>query len=235
MPSLKGAKYPVTLSPELLQMANRFSRQNGTTLYMLLLAALKAFLLSYTSQQDISVGSPFAGRPPDAEPVIGMFINTLVLRTEISDDLPFREVMNRVRSTTLGAMGHQELPFEKIVEAVRPSRDGGLNPLFQVNFRVQNSAAIPLHLPGLFTQTLNLIDNDSAKFDLALELPSDPASKGYFEYACDLFDQSSIARMTDNFLMLLPALMSKPDLAMRDLESFQAVRKNALSMQKFSH
>ncbi len=234
VPSFKGAKYPVALSHELLQAAKNLSRQNGATLYMLLLACLKAFLLCYTSQQDISVGSPFAGRPADAEPVIGMFINTLVLRTKISEDLTFREVMNRVRATTLGAMAHQELPFEKIVEAVRPSRDSGFNPLFQVNFRVQNSTAISLHLPGLSTETLNLIDNEYAKFDLALELPSDPNSRGYFEYAYDLFDQPSISRMSQEFLLLLPALMDKPDSKIGALEAFRVVRENAKRMQKFS-
>ena len=215
---LRGAKYPMALSKELLDSAKKLSRETGVTLYMLLLSVLKVFLLCYTAEEDFSVGSPFAGRRKETDAIIGMFINTLVLRTKLSRELTFREVMGRVRETTLGAIAHQDLPFEKIVEAVRPARDLSRNALFQVNFRVQNSAPMALQLCDLETESLDLVDNDSAKFDLALELPSSPQSRGYFEYNTDLFNRSTIARMAEDFHALLLALLTTPDLKLRELD-----------------
>jgi len=204
----------------------KVSRESGATLYMLLLSVLKVFLLCYTSQEDLSVGSPFAGRRKETDAIIGMFINTLVLRTKISRQLTFREVMGRVRETTLGAIAHQDLPFEKIVEAVRPPRDLSRNALFQINFRLQNSAPAALELPGLKTESLDLVDNDTAKFDLALELPSSPKSRGYFEYNTDLFERATIARMADDFYALLPALMARPDTQLRDLDAVRRISRS---------
>ena len=223
--TLRGAKYSLALSEELLELAKRVSRQSGVTLYMLLLAVFKAFLLCYTSEPDISVGSPFAGRSKETDAIIGMFINTLVLRTKISFELTFRQLMARVRETTLGAIAHQELPFEKIVEAVRPPRDPSRNALFQVNFRVQGGSAVQLSLPGLITECLDLVDNDAAKFDLALELNSSSESKGYFEYNTDLFDESTIASMAGNFFALYSALLAQPDVPLNDLEAVRRVRR----------
>ncbi len=223
---LRGAKYPMVLGEELLQHAKKASRESGVTLYMLLLSVLKVFLLCYTAEEDLSVGSPFAGRRKETDAIVGMFINTLVLRTKISNDLTFHEVMTRVRESTLGAIAHQDLPFEKIVEAIRPPRDLSRNALFQVNFRVQNSAPAALHLPGLRTESLDLVDNDTAKFDLALELPSSPQSRGYFEYNTDLFEKATIARMADDFYALLPALMANPDVRLADIDVVRRISRN---------
>jgi len=217
----RGAKFPIMLSEEELEFAGRRARQLGATLYMLLLAAFKIFLFSYTAQEDISVGSPFAGRRKETDAIIGMFINTLVLRTLISGDLTFTEVVGRVRETALGAIAHQELPFEKIVEAVRPPRDLSRNALFQVNFRLQNSAPAKLELAGLETEALDLVDNDSAKFDLALELPSSAQSRGYFEYNTDLFERPTIARMADHFHVLLAALLNNPETKLMKLDAIR--------------
>ena len=224
--TLRGAKFPMTLSEDELEFASRRARQLGATLYMLLLAAFKVFLFSYTSQKDISVGSPFAGRRKETDAIIGMFINTLVLRTRISGDLTFSEVVQRVRETTLGAIAHQDLPFEKIVEAVRPPRDLSRNALFQVNFRLQNSAPATLDLAGMETEVLDLVDNDSAKFDLALELPSSSQSRGYFEYNTDLFEQPTIARMADNFHLLLAELLDNPETKLMKLNAMRKMTSN---------
>lgn len=223
--TLRGAKYSLALSQELLEVAKNVSRQNGVTLYMLLLAVFKVFLLCYTGESDLSVGSPFAGRGKETDPIIGMFINTLVLRTKISFELTFREVMLRIRETILGAIAHQELPFEKIVEAVRPPRDPSRNALFQVNFRVQRGTAVQLNLPGLITECLDLVDNDAAKFDLALELNSSPESKGYFEYNTDLFDQTTIASMAQSFVSLYSALLAEPEVPLNDLAGVLDLRR----------
>lgn len=224
---LRGAKYPMFLNEALLEYAKKVSAQSGVTLYMLLLSVLKVFLLCYTGQGDLSVGSPFAGRRKETDAIIGMFINTLVLRTKISTDLSFREVMQRVRETTLGAIAHQDLPFAKIVEAVRPPRDLSRNALFQVNFRVQNSAPAALQLAGLETESLDLVDNDSAKFDLALELPSSPQSRGYFEYNTDLFERTTIAAMAEDFHALLPALLDMPDIRLRDIDVVRRISRSS--------
>jgi hypothetical protein len=221
----RGAKYALGLSEELLESAKRVSRQNGVTLYMLLLSIFKVFLLCYSGESDIAVGSPFAGRTKETDAIIGMFINTLVLRTKISYDFTFREVLTKVRETTVGAIAHQELPFEKIVEAVRPPRDPSRNALFQVNFRVRGGATPQLQLPGLTTQSLNLVDNDAAKFDLALELPSSAESRGYFEYNTDLFDRSTIAGMADDFHLLYSALLEQPEIPLKNLDSVRKVRR----------
>jgi Condensation domain len=219
---LNGAKYPVPLSEETLATAQRVAQQSGATLYMLLLSSFYVFLYCYTAETDISVGSPFAGRRKETESIVGMFINTLVLRTKLSSDLTFRELMARVRETTLGAIANQELPFEKIVEAVRPPRDLSRNALFQVNFRVQNATPAKLELAGLETESLDLVDNNTAKFDLALELPSSPLSRGYFEYNTDLFEKETIVRMAEDFHALLPVLMESPD---TKLSEFEVVRR----------
>jgi non-ribosomal peptide synthetase component F len=133
--------------------------------------------------------------------------------------------MARVRETTLGAIAHQDLPFEKIVEAVRPPRDLSRNALFQVNFRVQNSAPAALKLAGLETESLDLVDNNTAKFDLALELPSSPQSRGYFEYNTDLFEPATIARMAEDFHALLPALLANPDMLLGQIEVVRRIRR----------
>ena len=223
--SFRGAKYPVSLSPDLLECARRVSRQSGVTLYILLLAVFEVFLLCYTSHRDISVGSPFDGRSKETEAIIGMFINTLVLRTKIAYESTFREVMAKIRETTLSAIAHQELPFEKIVEAVRPKRDPSRNALFQVNFRVQTGGSALLELPGLTTESLDPVDNDAAKFDLALELPSSPESRGYFEYNTDLFKAATIARMADDFRTLLAALMEEPDAMLKVVHVVRTIRR----------
>lgn len=222
---LNGAKYTVPIGEEVLTTAQRVAQQSGATLYMLLLASFYVFLHCSTGETDISVGSPFAGRRKETDSIIGMFINTLVLRSKLSGELSFRELMGRVRETTLGAIANQELPFEKIVEAVRPPRDLSRNALFQVNFRVQNAAPAKLELAGLETESLDLVDNNTAKFDLALELPSSPQSRGYFEYNTDLFERETIARMAEDFHALLPALMANPDKKLSDLEVVRRIRR----------
>jgi Condensation domain len=216
--SMKGAKYPVALSEDLLAAAQHLAHQNGTTLYMLFLSAFYVFLHAYTGASDISVGSPFAGRRKETDSIIGMFINTLVLRTPVRGEMTFRHLLARVRETALGAIANQDLPFEKIVEAVRPPRDLSRNALFQVNFRLQAGTRTMLELQGLDVQPLDLIDNDSSKFDLALQLPSLSKSPGYFEYDTDLFESRTINRMADDITGLLRGLLQAPDEPLRNLD-----------------
>ena len=214
---MRGAKYPMSLTQETLESAVQVGRKLGATLYLVLLAAFKAFLFSYTRQEDMSVGSPFAGRRKETDAIIGMFINTLVLRTKVSADLTFAELVRRVRETTVGAIAHQDLPFEKIVEALRPPRDLSRNTLFQVNFRLQNSAPATLELPGIVTQSMETVDNASAKFDLALELPSSPKTCGYLEYNVELFDSFTVSQMAEDFYSLLAVLLANPEVKLTEV------------------
>jgi non-ribosomal peptide synthetase component F len=222
---MKGAKHPVALSEDLLVAAQRFAQQHGATLYMLFLSAFYVFLHAYTGESDISVGSPFAGRRKETDSIIGMFINTLVLRTRLSGELTFRNLLARVRETALGAIANQDLPFEKIVEAVRPPRDLSRNALFQVNFRLQAGTRSLLELPGLDIQPLDLIDNNSAKFDLALQLPSLSEFPGYFEFNTDLFERSTISRMAEDIVVLLGSLLQSPDEPLQDLDCVSRIRR----------
>jgi hypothetical protein len=223
--SMKGAKHPVALSEDLLAAAQRFAQQSGSTLYMLLLSAFYMFLHAYTGKADISVGSPFAGRRKETDSMIGMFINTLVLRTRLSGELTFRNLLARVRETVLGAIANQDLPFEKIVEAVRPPRDLSRNALFLVNFRLQAGTRNLLELPGLDIRPLDLIDNNSAKFDLALQLPSLSKFPGYFEYNSDLFERSTITQMAEDIVVLLGRLLQSPDEPLQHLDCVYRIRK----------
>jgi non-ribosomal peptide synthetase component F/NAD(P)-dependent dehydrogenase (short-subunit alcohol dehydrogenase family) len=220
----EGAKYFFTLGAGLADAARALGRQEGATLYMTLLAAFKAFLRYRTAQDSISVGSPIAGRnQPQTEPLIGFFINTLVLNTDLSGNPTFRQLLGRAREVTLGAYAHQEMPFEKLVEVVRPTRDLSRNPLFQVNFRVAGAAAPLLSLPGVSVTLLDLIDTVSSKFDLAVEVSTVEGSQGYWEYSTRLFSQATIARMCDEFQQVLGAVLRQPDTPLADLEVRQAL------------
>jgi hypothetical protein len=208
--SLRGGKHMIGMPADLIELVKARSADLNVTSYMTLLAAFKVLLLCYTGQEDIVIGSPFAARPPGTEGMIGMFVNTLVLRTKIALDLTFREVAHRVRDTTLAAIAHQDCPFQKIVEAVRPPRDPSRNALFQVNFRVQGGPPVALELSGVTTEVLRPADNGCSKFDLALELPWSPLSTGFLEYSTDLFEASTAEKMSANFFALLRTLLAEP-------------------------
>jgi alpha-ketoglutarate-dependent taurine dioxygenase len=217
--SFRGAKYLFALPTALADAAKALSRQEGVTVFMTFLAAFKMFLYCYTAQEDISVGSPIAGRNRvETEGVVGFFINTLVLRTDLSGDPTYRALLQRVREVTLGAYAHPDLPFEKLVEALRPPRDPSRNPLFQVNFRVQTAPSPPLRLAGLGVEPLQLIDTATSKFDLALELSALEGFGGYFEYNTDLFDEATIHRMRDELEKLLGTVLGQPDTRLKSLD-----------------
>ena len=146
----RGASHSVVLPRPLSSALHALSRQESVTLFMTLLAAFQTLLHRYAGQDDIVVGSPIAGRNrAETEALIGLFVNTLVLRTDLSREPTFREVLKRVRDTTLGAFSHQEVPFEKLVEELAPARELGRSPLFQTMFVLQNAPISTLHWSGL--------------------------------------------------------------------------------------
>jgi surfactin family lipopeptide synthetase A len=216
--TLRGSRYFFELSPGLASKVDAFSRGEGATSFMTLLAVFQALLSGYTGQEDILVGSPFANRTrTETEGLIGAFVNTVVLRTCLCGDPAFRELLDRVRETVLGADAHQDLPFEKVVEAVRPPRDPSRNPLFQVNFRVVKGSLLALELPGL-TTSLWFGETVNSKFDLALECWLGKTNfGGFLEYSTDLFEEATVLQMVTDFEELSSALIAWPEVPLSKL------------------
>ena len=207
-----GAQEVRLLPQRLTQQLKRVSSEHTVTLFMTLLAAFKVLLWRYTNQADLVVGSPIANRTrAETEDLIGFFANTLVLRTDLSGNPTFAELLSRVKVSALGAYDHQDLPFEKIVEELSPERDPGRNPLFQVVFVLQNATRTKLELPGLTLERLD-IHSGTAKFDLSLSILELPEGlKTSWEYNTDLFDAWQIERMMDHFEMLLEGVVAGPE------------------------
>ncbi len=146
----RGAMRSTTLPTTILESVRALGRQERATLYMTLLAAFQVLLFRYSGQDDIAVGTPFAGRSrPELEGLIGLFVNTLVMRGDLSGDPGFRELLRRIRRTAIEAYAHQDLPFDQLVTAARYDRDAGRTPLFQVMFALQNAPLPSLQVPGL--------------------------------------------------------------------------------------
>ncbi|HEY1271032.1 MAG TPA: amino acid adenylation domain-containing protein, partial [Terriglobales bacterium] len=207
--SFRGATQVFSIPNHVMEQLKALSRQEGATLFMTLLAAYQALLSRYCRQDDIAVGSPIANRTrPEIERLIGFFVNTLVLRTDLSGNPKFRELLGRVRETALGAYAHQDLPFEMLVEDLHPERTLSYNPLFQVVFALQNAARPPLQLGGITIESLP-IDSATAKFDMALYMWE--SGNAQLEYNTDLFDASTIERMTGHFQTLLQSIAEDPD------------------------
>ena len=173
VPSYQGAHLTFDLPAPLTQALKELSRREGATLFMTLLAAFQVLLHRYSGQEDIAVGTPIAGRGrTELEGLIGFFVNTLVLRSNLAGNPAFTELLARVRETALGAYTHQDLPFEKLVEELSPSRDISRNPLFQVMFVLQNAPDAELALRGVQASRLPLAGH-SAKFDLTADYARD--------------------------------------------------------------
>ncbi|HYP28243.1 MAG TPA: amino acid adenylation domain-containing protein [Blastocatellia bacterium] len=210
--SSNGAAAYFSLPESLTGGLKDLSRREGATLFMTLLAAFQSLLHRYTGQEDILVGTPIANRNrPELERLIGLFINNLIIRADLSGNPSFKELLARVRKVALEAYAHQDLPFEKLVEQLQPERNLSHTPLFQVLFALQNSPAATLELPGLST-TLMEIHNGTAKFDLALLMEEKGGGlQGLLEYNTGLFREETIQRMIGHFRVLLEGVLASPD------------------------
>ena len=216
--TLRGAVQSLKLSKSLTQSLKALSQRLGSSLFMTLIAAFKTLLYRYTGQDDIVVGSAIANRNrAEIEGLIGFFVNTLVLRTDLSGNPSFLELLGRVRDMTLEAYGHQDLPFEKLVEELQPGRDLTRMPLFQVAFVLQNAPMPALEVPGL-SLSLLAVHTKTTKFDLTVELVETPEGVyGNFEYNTDLFDAATITRMVGHFQTLLQGIVAHPEQRLADL------------------
>jgi len=221
--TMRGRRHFMELPPDLTLQANQFFRESGTTPYRGLCAAFNVFLHAYAGAQDISIGSPFGSRFAGTENLIGFFVNTVVLRTDIGGNPTFRELMKRVDQVVRGAIEHCDLTFDKLVEAARPARDSSRTPLFQVNFRAPKEPYPSLQIQGLNAETPKYIENGTSKFDLALEIETSRGQTCYFEYCVDLFKEETVIQMVDDFQKLLRDLIAQPDTPLDGVPSVKAI------------
>ena len=218
--SFRGDRQSLTISPEVTSRVRELARSERATLFMTLLAAFQSLLACVTSDDDIVVGSPAAGRNhPEAEKLIGYFVNTLVLRTGFKDDPGFRDVLNRVRDLSLRAFGNQDVPFEKLVDELGTQRSLAFNPLFQVWFVLQNASVERRQWHDLKAEPIN-IETSITRHDLQLSLwESDAGLEGALTFSTDLFDTDTVACIGEQFTALLASVAAEPDLRLSDLRA----------------
>ncbi len=228
----RGAKARINFDTTLTKKLWALSRGENATLYITLLAAFQILLSRYSGQEDIAVGSPIAGRSmPELEGLIGFFANTLVLRGDLSGNPSFREFLHRMRNVALDAYTHQDLPFEKLVEDLRPRRDLNISPLFQVMFVLQNDPREDLKLKDLAVSSVS-INSETAKFDLLLSLRENKFGLvGTLEYDTDLFDSTTIERMLGQFETLLNGIVANPDQRLQRLPLLTDAQRHQLLVQ----
>ena len=207
-----GRRQYLELPRHLSDRLRELSRRDGVTLFMTLLAGFKALLFRYTRQDDILVGSPIAGRTRvETENLIGFFVNTLVLRTHLSGDPTFIELLQRVRETAFGAYQHQDLPFEKLVEELRPNRRSNDVPLVQAVFAHHHSIDAELQLPGVDLEWID-VDTETSKFDLTWVVRESGGGLNVcVEYASALFDDAAVTQLLGHWLTLLEGVASDPN------------------------
>lgn len=207
-----GAYASFTLPPELSCRLRQLSGERSVTLFMSLVAAFQVLLSRYSGQEDLVVGVPHSGRGQvELERLIGFFVNVLPLRTDLSGDPSFAQVLERVRTAALDAHEHQDVPFEKVVELVGPRRRQYQNPIFQTVFSLEPPNGEGLAMPGLRVEEIPF-ETTTAKFDLLLEMAETTGGlRGGFSYKTDLFDAATIGRMIEHWHLLLTAVADNPD------------------------
>ncbi|MFL5543021.1 MAG: amino acid adenylation domain-containing protein, partial [Longimicrobiaceae bacterium] len=209
--SHRGARLRVALPGELAEGVRALARREGATPFMVMLAACQVLLWRWSGEEDLVVGSPVAGRTrTETEGLIGFFVNTLPLRGDLSGDPDFATLLHRVREATLGAYQHQELPFERLVEALHPERSLGHAPVFQHVFALQNATPAELRLPGVRMEVM-ATESGTARFDLEWSLwEREEGITGAIHYAEELFDRETVERMAGHYRRLLEAAVARP-------------------------
>jgi amino acid adenylation domain-containing protein len=224
-----GAAVCSTLPAALARQARELARHQRTTLFVVLLAALQALLYRYTGQRGIPIGTPIANRNrTEVEPLIGFFVNTLVLRTEVDGELGFAALVERASAVAVGAFAHQDLPFAKLVEMLRPRRDLSRSPFFQIQLSFRNAAVAAVEIAGLRLAPIEP-DYGFAQFDLTVsisvqgdELPID------LSYNTDLFDASTVERLLGHLEVLLAAALAQPQQRLDELPLLRAAEAHHL-------
>src|SRR6266566_4653535 len=228
--SYHGSMHPFALSKQLTDDLKALGRQEGVTFYMLLVAAFQTLLYRYTAQDDILIGTAISDRKrPEVQRLMGFFLNTLVLRTDLSGNPTFREVLRRVREVVLDAHAHPDIPFEYLVKELQPERNLSQNPFFQVLLSLE--PPLFTHLSG-WTLTQMDVETETTKFDLTLELDDRPGGLiGRFEYSTDLFDAATIARMAGHWQTLLEGIVMDPTRRLSDLPILTEAERQLLLVE----
>ncbi|NET68682.1 MAG: amino acid adenylation domain-containing protein [Moorea sp. SIO1G6] len=230
----KSGRVPFLLNRDLTEKLHVLSQGKGTTLFITIFAAFFAFLSRYCHQDDIVVGTPIANRTPAiTEALIGFFVNTLVLRTRPNQQHTFKEFLSQVRQVALDAYAHADIPFDLLVEQLKPARLPGVSPLFQVMFTLQNVPKETLELSGLNVSAKSLDKPTAgATFDLTLSLnQTDTELIGAFEYNANLFDQATIERMAKNFQIFVEGITGDPEQTIAKLPILSAGEQQQLLVE----
>lgn len=232
VPSFLGRYQSFWLPASLADSLKQLSRREGVTLFMTLLAAFQVLIHRYTSREDIVVGSAIAGRNrAEIEGLIGFFVNQLVLRTDLSGDPRFRELLARVREVTLAAYAHQDVPFEILVNELRPNRDVSFTRLFQIQFGLQNTPRHELAIPGLALTSLP-VNLEAVRYDLTVWMSDRPEGlTALWSYSADLFEEPTIVRMQRHYENLLGSIAANADTRLSALE-MQADEEKCLEDSK---
>jgi amino acid adenylation domain-containing protein len=226
--SHKGNRFRVGLDAELTEKVSELSRNEGATPFMVLLAAFETLLWRYSGVSDFVLGTAAAGRSHvELEPLVGLFANTIPLRANLGSNQTFRDLLQRVCNTTLDALSHQDIPFEKIVEELRPERSMSRTPLFQTMFILHNFPPISLDFSGLHLDELESNDGP-AKFDLTLEMFESEELHCNWEYRTDLFDRARIVRMAEHYKTLLGGICADPDCKLSKLPILSVRERNTI-------
>jgi amino acid adenylation domain-containing protein len=230
--TFRGATQFLALPKPLSQKLKVLSQRWGVTLFMTLLATFQTLLYRYTGQSHICVGTPIANRNrSEIEGLIGFFVNTLILHTDLSGNPSFQELLGRVREVALGAYAHQDLPFERLVEALQPERSLSHQPLFQVMFVVHDASMTTLEMSSLTLSSLEM-DSETAKFDLALSIADgEQGLTASWEYNIDLFDAATITRMLGHFQTLLEGIVANPEQRLSDLPLLTPAERHTLLVE----
>ncbi|HLG62385.1 MAG TPA: amino acid adenylation domain-containing protein, partial [Ktedonosporobacter sp.] len=227
--SSRGASFAFALSSDLVVRLRQLGQQEGATLFMVLLVAFGGLLTRYSGQDDLVVGTPIANRKhPQLEELIGFFVNTLALRLSLAGRPTVREMLRRVRSVALDAYAHQDIPFERVVEALHPQRNLSHTPLFQAVFAWQNVATASLNLPDVNVELL-ATESGIARFDLTLTMQERKQSVvGVLEYNRDIFEPDTIERMVSHLGILLEGMVTHPEYQMDELPLLTTVERQQL-------
>ena len=209
--SIWGAKYFLKIPRKIVDALRLIGREEKASLFMVLLAAWKMLLTRYTSQTDIVVGIPVANRNrSEYERMVGFFVNSLIFRTDLSNEPTYKDVLQRVRETTLGAFGNQDFPFERLVEVLQPTRNMSRNPLFQTDFILQNAPKSAYHVTGMSFEALP-VETGTAQLDMTLDLwEEEDGIEGWLEYDTDIFNRSTAGRMVRHYNLVLEGIVASP-------------------------
>ncbi|MTJ29412.1 non-ribosomal peptide synthetase [Aphanizomenon sp. UHCC 0183] len=227
--SFRGGIWEFSINSNLSQKIRTLTQQSDTTLFMTMLAAFVILLYRYSGQDDILIGSPMAGRNrQEIQSLIGYFVNTVVLRTKLTGNPNFREILNQVRQVATDAHNYQDIPYNQVVEALNPQRNLSYNPVFQILFDLQHSLTDKSQLPGLTLQPF-LGEHSTSKFDLSLIIEDRGTELiGVWEYSSDLFTQETISRITENFQTLLNGIVNNPETPINQLPIISAFEQQQI-------